>query len=445
MKNILLLVSYFPPDNHVGSWRWGRLSKELVKKNCRIHVISSHNKNDAFYEWNEFNKYASISRIKKPYNTSIRYNYSKLKSYFNFFDFKRSLNTTFKKAPSQRKYDELSNLGKIRRFISLLIDFPDFSWSSSKAYYYNGSQIIKDNKIDIIIASHPYVGCLRAAKKLSNKYNIPWVADMRDGWSGNLFSPYSEFKYLFKLLKIQEKRLLSTSSAVVVINKQLANYILCDKNKIKLISNAFTGIASKNNERIYNSKLFNKKNHINIVFSGGIKSDHNFYKFLDAIKKFNEVKGDFIRFHYYGKRFDMLKFYSNSICLNENVLIDHGYVSIKDIDEANSSADLLVIFGWLGRCSETYQTGKIFDYLKSGKPIIGIDNKNSALSDTIEKCNVGLVSSNSDEICDFLLKIYENNHSIEKLISKFNYQEINKFSVSETSESYLSLINKVTS
>ena len=45
MKNILLLVSYFPPDNHVGAWRWARLTKKLADKGYKIHVVSINNKN----------------------------------------------------------------------------------------------------------------------------------------------------------------------------------------------------------------------------------------------------------------------------------------------------------------------------------------------------------------------------------------------------------------
>lgn len=439
MKKVLLLVSYFPPDNHVGSWRWARLSEKLIEKDCVFHVVTSDNKNNAFYEWNDSDKYLSITRIKNAYNSSLRFHYSKLKS---FLEKKKDTNNKNEAHKSSgRSYKELSLIGKIRRYLSLVIDFPDFSWNSSNSFFKAGSHVIEINDIDIIIASHPYVGCLRAAKKLSNKYQIPWIADMRDGWTGNLFSPYHDFHSLYYFLKIKERRLLSTASKVVTINKQLSNVILYDNNKTKIISNSFDKSSSIEHTRVFENEGSNIET-IDIVFSGTIKSDHNFYPFLDAICQFNNMHGNVVKFHYYGRSFDLIKRYASLINLDLSSVINHGYVTIDEVESAIKNADILVIFGWLGRFADTYQTGKVFDYLKSKTPILAIDSNNSALADTINECNVGKVTKEPDEICKFMLNAVKKNE-LEKIVSSYNHDAINQFSVANTSDMYIKVINEV--
>ena len=443
MKNILLLVSYFPPDNHVGAWRWARLTKKLEDKGYKIHVVSIDNKNKD-YGIEKIKGVHEVQRIKNPYRRSIRHLYSRYKSSFSYTRKTEVSGNNLNKPPSKRKYEELTNLGKIRRFISLLIDFPDFSWSSSIYYFKEGSRIIENNHIDIIIGSHPYVSCIKAANELSLRYKIPWIADLRDGWSGNLFTPYSDFRLLFSLLKRKEEKLLRGSSKVVTINSKLAKVINCDESKIEIISNSFEGVMDKPEEDLaYKKDTRSKKNFLEIFFSGGVKSDHNFYPLLRAIKKFRDMKGDHIRFHYYGKRFDFLDSYGKSIKLDPDTLIDHGYVNISEVNQAINEMHVLIIFGWLGKHNDTYQTGKVFDYINSFKPIIAIDNDTSALAETINICRAGFVSTKEDEIFKYLIEAYENNNFHNDFISKLNIDAINSFSVENTSNQYDLILKKL--
>ncbi len=44
--NILLITSYYYPDEHVGASRWNRLSKYLKKAGDNVYVIASDNNID---------------------------------------------------------------------------------------------------------------------------------------------------------------------------------------------------------------------------------------------------------------------------------------------------------------------------------------------------------------------------------------------------------------
>ena len=95
----------------------------------------------------------------------------------------------------------------IRRWLSLIVDFPDFSWRGKKRLLGPCEDIMRENNIDLIIASHPFVLSMRCAAKLAHKFKVPWIADMRDGWTGNLFSPYLEYPALNFCLGLVERSL----------------------------------------------------------------------------------------------------------------------------------------------------------------------------------------------------------------------------------------------
>ena len=63
--NVLLITSYFSPDNHVGAWRWNQLVNFLGKKNYEFYVVAGDNGVLAFF------RMLNPRQIASPENTQV--------------------------------------------------------------------------------------------------------------------------------------------------------------------------------------------------------------------------------------------------------------------------------------------------------------------------------------------------------------------------------------
>jgi len=426
--NILLLVSYFPPDNHVGAWRWGRLVGSLPTDKFNFSVVTVDNNGNYISELSANSPARTVERIPYPYGLSFRKKYQRLRKLK-----KHSDNGPVQNDGSVRKK---SGLSSIRRWLSLVVDFPDFSWRGSRGVMASCEEIIKHRDIDIIIASHPYLLNLRCASLLSAKYRIPWIADMRDGLTGNLFSPYLDYPILNYCLGLVEKNILSTAARVVVINEQLANTIKCREDKKLIISSAYENRTETKKEGISDGIA-------QLVYTGGVKGFHFYKPFLDGLKLHLVKSPNSIIFNYYGRDFKLLDNYARAINLQHGALVNHGFVDNRIAQAASVEADLLVIFGWSGPLGETYQSGKIFDYLSSGTPVLAVDSPSSCVAIQVATCQLGSIAITPSLIADYLGNCVASEDFLKNVCLNFNHQEINKYSVDFTSNEYAHLIESL--
>ena len=216
---------------------------------------------------------------------------------------------------------------------------------------------------------------------------------MRDGVTSNLFSPYLDFQILRYFLGLTEKAVLKSASKVVVINKLLSSTLKCAEDKKFVIPNAFS--SRKNNNFV------EKFSSINLAYAGGVKDGHLYKLFLDGLKLYLDSYSKSIKFNYFGRDFDQLASYAKEIGINEDIMIDHGFIDVESVGKHLETSDLLIMFGWRGRFSKTYQSGKIFDYIAAGRPILAVSDLDSCLGEQIKSCNLGLTSTCSEEIAEF--------------------------------------------
>jgi hypothetical protein len=439
---ILLITSYFPPDNHIGSVRWARLGKYLTMAGHEIFVFSAENSSEVAqtmvvdfiptmvqrigYEsllWSPFLKSQDALGKINNNNNGIR----------NKSDDKRKLIYRI----LAQLWNVLPRSGKMKEAANILLTlfgFPHKSWPWANKVYKKALPIVINNGIDIIIATHPYAGCMKAAMMLSKKTGTLWIADMRDGWSGDFIRGINEKPWLDKLIKKYEFKLLSTACRVVTISSELGSKIICNPNKLVYIPNSFDP-----NEFLYSKVDSNK---INIVYAGNIWNENSYKIFLDALNKVSyEDKISDFHILYYGKNYTRLRQYGDNIGLESGVIINKGYVSHSDAVKAQCEADLLLVFGWNGMYSETVTTGKVLTYLGAARPIIAICSHSTALGRLIEATGAGIVLPNVKEIELFLRALINTRKKVmHELELKRNLDEIFNYSTENTASLYERLI-----
>lgn len=293
-----------------------------------------------------------------------------------------------------------------RTKLKIAFDFPDVFKTWYSPTYREAKGILQEEKVDLIFSSSaPYTSHF-IAMKLKKEFNIPWVADFRDPWSGNdylnLYYDKTLMQPLRKILTIKiknaERKILNTADKTIVVSwhhgEQLCELHNVQKDKVEVITNGFdsSDFGAKDVYRIYPNKLT----------ITGIGSFYWGYrelaiKFLDAVEEVDrEIEVVFIG-----------KGASDMQGVGKDNLTCLPYITPKQKAIAFwSSSDFLLLFTLPS--STWHILGKLFDYLRLGKPILAIVPEDGDTARIIKEANAGFILSyDTEKMKDQLRGIFE--------------------------------------
>ena len=148
---------------------------------------------------------------------------------------------------------------------------------------------------------------------------------------------------------------------------------------------------------------------VNIVYGGilynGVRDPSPLLRAINSNSKLYEM----ISVSFYGSEQDQVNRFVKNF---PNCLIDHhSKISSKEISvKYQESSILLVIFG-NGKFESGVITGKFFEYLHYGKPILAITSKESELGVLIDKYNLGFSGNDPDLISEYLHSFLSENYN----------------------------------
>ncbi len=453
---ILLIVSLYPPVRHTGALRWTRLCRRLLNKGCEFQVITttpgfwSPDQEDA-----DVLKDVNTTRIDYPSNFVMGYMkgwmwlVKKLGSKFH------SVNQSGKKPVNGKKEDKslslksivkktIKNVVKLPQRMINRLAFPHHSkyWARSVVKHCLKTYEAKD--FDIIIASHPYAGTLIAAEEISDSWGVPWVADFRDPWTHDMQSPLRGNSRMLNKLWEFERKTLESASAVVSINRQMCEYINSQSTKTQVITNSYEP-GDYTYEK--NELETGDADELVLCYTGNIAEDHEYRLFLDGLRLLQDEGVRAVKLNYYGGAFHRLENYANEIDLSTDYLIDHGMVKHEEANQSLANADCGLVFGWCGSLARLVSTGKIFDSLGVGSPIIGICAvPDSGMEDIIINSGSGVVLNNPKKIAETIIGAIaaKKNDQLDTFMSPSCSEDgWKQYTTEQTAEEYLKLLQSL--
>lgn len=264
----------------------------------------------------------------------------------------------------------------------------------------SAKEIFNSEKIDLIFSSSPPQTNHIIAQKIADKYNLPWIADIRDPWSDVFWSRKSKYKlpFLSKLDKWLESKTLAQAQVITTVTPQLMEKYKNDFGATSLIYNGYDGdyLSSNNIEKNKSHSEFR------ITYSGSMSYNQRteiFFRLLKKLKDNGETKGLKVRFIGGFPSFLQKIIQSNDlseICFTEDALpMDKLFSELQ-------SSDLQLVFGVPG-AEYGIIPSKIFDYMAVKKPILGI-NLDKDASQLIERTGLGFNfdDSSEDDLFNFL-------------------------------------------
>src|SRR5574341_1420512 len=240
-----------------------------------------------------------------------------------------------------------------------------------------GLKIAKENKVDLIFSTSPPPTSHLIALLLKKFLKVPLVVDFRDSWETSLEEKAPSFIHRWLQRKI-EKKILNIFQKKCL---QLPN--------LSVITNGYDEGDFRDFKEVRSDKF-------TIVYLGTFNRINDPLPFLQALSElsteFMEFKNQ-VRFVHIGMALDfnfpeLIKKYD----LGSLVELK-GYLSHRESLKELTSASILLLITTDSPGAETLTTGKIFEYLRAGKPILGILPPSGVAASLIKESGAGVIVS----------------------------------------------------
>jgi len=345
---------------------YGQIARQLtlanhLSKNNRIHIVTVRG-----------NKYFGDYGYK--YGKNIITHYVQDPNYI--FDQKslqlQGNNKLSKFVHIINRYGVQKGIGIIINKLKNIVTLDKYEYPAVNTFYRKSVEIIKKEKISKILVMTPVYSFHKLVFILKRHFpKIPLVLDIQDSWVIPALLDSKSIKAFRS--RAYEKKSISSADYVVfnvpVMQKHYVDYYQI-QNKTKLFMNGFDSKHSSEKTPDGESPIFLSESKINIGYFGKIHIGNNDYfrdirKFFDFIKNSDNYFKNLLQLDIFGY------FSGNYSDWKDHVPFDYkGMLEFKKVPDFMEYYDYLLLFHSDEARAEEVLTGKIFEYLKSRKPVI---------------------------------------------------------------------------
>ena len=401
MKRVLIITYYWPPSGGGGVQRWVKFVKYLRQTNWEPIVFTPENPERPSLD--------SSLLVDIPSDIQVIKNniWEPYQIYKKFTGRKKSdkIQTAFL---SENK----STTGFLER-VSIWIRGNLFIPDARKFWIKPSVKILleflKQNPVDVIVTTGPPHSAHMIGLSLKRSLGIPWLADFRDPWTN--IDYYKDLKLGKRADKIHhnlERQILEKADEVVVISPGMArefNEIV--PKEYKVIPNGYDAEDLKSKKS--GSQAVGK---FSLAHIGSLTKTRNPINLWKAIKKLVDENSEFatdLEIHNIGK-LDINVANSLKLIGLEKYLRQTDYLPHDKVISEQQNATLLLLLINDTPNAKLILTGKIFEYLVSGTPIICIAPLDGDAAHVINETSCGRAYSFTEidklkaDIHDYYLK-----------------------------------------
>lgn len=389
MKKVLFITYYWPPSGKA-SLHWPlKIIKHLPSSGWLPVVLTVEE--DTFSQKDE--------SLEKDIPANV--NIIRAKSYEPFDVYKKligkSKNETLIPSETITKKNK-SFTHRLSIWIRMNLFIPD----ARVGWYFpavkTGSELLSREKVDAIVSVGPPHTTQLIGKKLAAKFKLPFVPVFIDPWTDIAY--YKDFKRNSITKRIDErleKSVLENSNAIVFVTKTMCeNYekkYPFIKNKTNVLywgysEEDFSLLASPSKSPADSSKSDDlpKERGVEVLLhSGNIFDYQNPKLFWMTIK--NEItKGRKLKIKFIGTVAPEIKQSISDAGLNQYTEFK-GFLPYKEMLQEMLNANYLLVCASEPR----HVPGKLFEYLRAGKPIIAFGDGNEEVKKILADANAGMI------------------------------------------------------
>ena len=385
MKRVLIISYYWPPTGGSGVQRWVKFAKYLPAEGWQPVIYTPENPEqlavDASLEA-EVPAEAEVirRRIVEPYEM-----YKKM--------LRKSGHSKEAVEVNPVNAQNKSFLQKVAMWVRGNFFRPDprCLWIRPSVKFLK--KYLKDHPVDLIVSTGPPQSMHMIGRKLAKETGLPWIADFRDPWTKIFY-----FKHLSMTRATErwhhkiERKVLDEATAVVAVSPLVQqDFQAMTQTPVELITNGFDE-CDFSAEKCPEAAGGAGRDFV-ITHTGLFAADGNPTMLWEVLAHKCSSCADFkkaLKIKLVGKTDEQILKAIADAGLKDN-LEDMGYQQHAVAVEQQRTASLLILPLRKEPEYKAVLPGKLFEYLASWRPVLGIGQTDGAMSMILNNTKTGLV------------------------------------------------------
>lgn len=379
MKKALIITYYWPPSGGAGVQRWLKFTKYMREFGWEPVIYTPVNPEYPAYDASlEKDIPAGVEVINRPI-------WEPFDLYKRFVGMKKEDRLAAGFLSEKKKPSRMQNLMVWIRGNFFIPDARRF-WIRPSVRYLK--RYLRSNPVDVLISTGPPHSMHLIAMALKKDTGLPWLADFRDPWTRIDF--YHELRlsgWADRRHHQLERRVLSTADRVVVIGEGMRkDFFGLFEREYQVITNGFDEADFEQNERFYKGDTFS------IAHIGSMNRDRNpemLWRVLGQMVKEMPEFAEQLRIELIGKTdFQVIQSIEIHDLQHNLRLVD--YLPHHEAVRWQRTAAVLLLVINRTPTAGMILTGKFFEYLSSGRPILCVGPAQGDAKDIIESTSSGI-------------------------------------------------------
>ena len=436
MKRVLIISYYWPPTGGSGVQRWVKFAKYLPSEGWQPVIYTPENPEQLAVDTSleaEIPKEAEIikTRITEPYELYRKF---------------------LRKSGHGREAVEVnpvnaqnkSFLQKAAMWVRGNFFRPDprCMWIRPSVRFLK--KYLEAHPVDLIVSTGPPQSMHMIGRRLALETGIPWIADFRDPWTRIFYFKHLQMtKATERWHHRMEKKVLDDASAVVAVSPLVQQeFQMMTQTPVELITNGFDECDFNADKS--ESAAGSPDSDFVITHTGLFAADGNptmLWKVLSEKCHKDDNFRKLLKIKLIGKTDKQITQALHEAGLKENV-IDMGYQPHAVAVEEQRKASLLILPLRKEPEYKAVLPGKLFEYLASWRPVLGIGQPDGAMSMILNTTKTGIVLDWSDQMSiSRFIDICWERHLTGKLVVED--ADISRFSRKELTHRMAGLFNRL--
>lgn len=374
-KRLLIISYYWPPTGGSGVQRWVKFSKYLPEHGWQPVIYTPENPERLAYDESLL---ADIPECTEVIRRRIVEPYGLYRKLFGCSGGEvNPLNSSGKSLKSK--------LSRVLRG-NLFIPDPRVSWVRGSVRFLK--KYLREHPVDAVVTTGPPQSMHLIGRGLKRSLGLPWIADFRDPWT-RMF--YYKHLCLSKFADRKHHRLeqgvLDEADLVLAVSPPVRDDFQAQtRTPVHLITNGYD-----EDDFPVREPGSRKDGKFRIVHTGLFAADGNPLKLWDALARRCREDEDF------AQRLEIRLAGKTDAPVLEAIrerglgaqLVDLGYLPHSRVVQEQQDADLLILPLRHEPEYDKVLPGKIFEYIASGRPVLGIGQEDGAAAAILRDSGAG--------------------------------------------------------
>lgn len=306
-----------------------------------------------------------------------------------------------------------------------------------------GVKLVQDGRAEVLFSSGPPFTANVIGALIHHRTGVPWIQDYRDPWIRAAFYP-ARPKFVGRLEAKLEGWMLARAARTVTVNREireelLANHPRTDPRRLVVLPNGFDEADFESIERVEPGRL-------TFAYTGTLFAARDPKPFRTALEQLCTDEPGFAESVevVLAGRMDEEVVTAFRTPLLRRLTRFPGYLEHRASLQLLRSAHVCLLFIGQERGAKGMLTGKIFEYLASGTPILAIAPEGEA-AELVRSCQAGWVidPADSTQLRDLIRSLWIRFQSGTRKFLEPDREAILRYSRRRQTETLAALLEEV--